>query len=355
MKLMHRKGWTAGEILLAAVYMLLCPLIGFFAFVEIYQTVTHLVHAWFGDWAWIVPAAAEGLFTALYAAWLLLELKDKPRPPRPLRLALTALTGACMAGSYWLNIASARGVLDDAVAHVIVVTAFFGVLIVGKMLVRRLKVTPAERALETAREDARQYAIDLVHAVRGRWWRYREDVPSLLKRQIGTGRLPDAVLEDVKLKVSIGRTSGWQETVRGWVFGPDGLGLAALASEAAALAVADITRAMAPAMPAATPEVTSAPPVPVTPALTSGQVPGHPEVARAARVPATPRRKVPARSARISDADLKEQVRSEFAADPAVSVNAVAKALGRSRDRIRPLLEQVRAEANVRTLERKRS
>jgi len=41
-------------------------------------------------------------------------------------------------------------------------------------------------------------------------------------------------------------------------------------------------------------------------------------------------------------------VRAEFDADPSVSVNAAAKKLGRSRDRVRPLLEQVRAEANVR-------
>ena len=44
-------------------------------------------------------------------------------------------------------------------------------------------------------------------------------------------------------------------------------------------------------------------------------------------------------------ADLKKLIRPLFDADPDVSVNAVAKQLNRSRDRVRPLLEQVRDEA----------
>jgi hypothetical protein len=322
MKLMHRKGWTGGEIILAGVYMLLCPLVGFFAFVEIYQTVTHLVHVWFGDWAWIVPAAAEGLFTGLYAGWLLLELKDKPRPPRPVRFMLTGFTAACMAGSYWLNIASAHGVVDDAVAHVIVVTAFFGVLIVGKVLVRRLKVTPAERAMETAREDARQYAIDLVRAVRGRWWRYREDVPSLLKGQIRNGRLPDAVIEDIKLKVSIGRTSGWQETVRGWVFGPDGLGLAALAAEASRIALSDITRSAAGNDLADTAAVTLASTPVVTPELPP--VPPADSSRSASRSASARSRVVPSKA---SDEDLAELVLPLFADGSEVTKYRIIKAV----------------------------
>ena len=59
------------------------------------------------------------------------------------------------------------------------------------------------------------------------------------------------------------------------------------------------------------------------------------------------RRKVAARPPRISDADLKREVKAEFDADPSVSVNAAAKNLNRSRDRVRPLLEQVRREAHV--------
>ena len=114
---------------------------------------------------------------------------------------------------------------------------------------------------------------------------------------------------------------------------------------------------------AATPEVTPAPPVQVTPGPVSGQAPevtssqapghaprpvsGHPEVTVPARLQVRSRRKVQVIPARISDADLKAEIRSLFEADRKVSVNAAAKSLGRSRDRVRPLLEQVRAEERL--------
>ena len=209
----RRQGWTGAELFLAYAYALLCPAIGFFAFVEIYQTATHLVHPWFGDWAWIVPLSAEGMFTALYCGWVLLELRDDP--PARVRVLLGVFLAACGAASYALQILAARGIVADALAHAIVVTAFFGVLIFGKVLVRRLKVTPAARALEAAMADARQHAIDLVRDRRGRLWRF--GVPSLLRRQILAGRLPDEVRSEVAMKVSMGRTSGWESAVRGWV------------------------------------------------------------------------------------------------------------------------------------------
>lgn len=236
----HRKGWTASESALAVIYALLCPLIGVFAFVEIYQTVTHLVHPWFGDWAWIVPASAEGMFTALYIGWVLLELRDDP--PRRVRYLTAGFLAACGLGSYWLNIYAAHGVVPSAVAHGVVVTAFFGVLIFGKVLLRRLNVTPSQRAMEGAMGDARQYAIDLVRAEKGLLWRWRGDIPSLLRRYILTGRLSHEVREAVRLAVSIGRTSGWEAAVREWVFGPDGLSLATLARETSRMAVSDIAR-----------------------------------------------------------------------------------------------------------------
>ena len=85
------------------------------------------------------------------------------------------------------------------------------------------------------------------------------------------------------------------------------------------------------------PEVTPEPPVQVTPEPTSSQA------APAAQVRS--RRKAQVKPSRISDADLKDEIRSVLAVGTAPSVNAVAKALGRGRDRVRPLLEEVRAEA----------
>ena len=103
---------------------------------------------------------------------------------------------------------------------------------------------------------------------------------------------------------------------------------------------------------AAVREVTPEPPVQVTPEpvssqapeVTSSQVPSQPDAVQV-KPQARPRRKAQATSPRISDTDLKQDIRELHGVDPAVSVNAAAKQLGRSRDRVRPLLEQVRAEA----------
>lgn len=243
-----REGWTIPQLALAGVYVLLCPLIGFFAFVEIYQNVTHLVHPWFGDWAWIVPFSAEGMFTALYAGWVLLELRDDP--PRRVGLILAAFLTACGLASYTLNVWTAHGIIPDALAHASVVTAFFGVLLFGKVLVHRLKVTAAERAMETAMADARQYAIDLCRSVRGIFWRWR--IPSLLRRQIITGRLPDEVREAIGLQVRMSRTSGWNEAVRKWVFAELRIDLVAAAADQEA--VREIARSTSPSVSETTPE-----------------------------------------------------------------------------------------------------
>jgi len=108
--------------------------------------------------------------------------------------------------------------------------------------------------------------------------------------------------------------------------------------------------------PGAVPRVTREPePEASAPGQPETAAPDAPQGANQAR----PRRKTQARpqarAGRISDADLKEQIRSLFDTDPAVSVAAVASQLGRGRDRVRPLLEQVRAEANVRPMKRERA
>lgn len=103
---------------------------------------------------------------------------------------------------------------------------------------------------------------------------------------------------------------------------------------------ADVTSEVTPE---AARESDAEPPADVTPS----QAPSQPETAPARRRQVTSRRKPAVSSGRISDADLKELVRVEFDADPAITVSAAAKKLVRSRDRIRPLLEQVRAEASA--------
>jgi hypothetical protein len=92
-------------------------------------------------------------------------------------------------------------------------------------------------------------------------------------------------------------------------------------------------------------EVSPEPPVQVTPNPVSSQVPSQPEPPAPAVSQVKPQRKTQVKSARISDADLKGEIRASLAAGTAPSVSAVAKTLGRGRDRVRPLLEEVRAEA----------
>jgi hypothetical protein len=113
-------------------------------------------------------------------------------------------------------------------------------------------------------------------------------------------------------------------------------------AKAIALAEASTAEVSEQVTPEPAVEVTPEPPVQVTPEpLTSSQ----PETPVPAKPQVKPRRKAATTPGRISDADLKAEIRTLFEADRAVSVNAAAKQLGRSRDRVRPLLEQVRAEA----------
>lgn len=94
------------------------------------------------------------------------------------------------------------------------------------------------------------------------------------------------------------------------------------------------------------PEVTPEPPVQATPE----PPPGHPQVTVRAAPQVTPRpaarRKTQATRARVSDTDLKDQIRAALDADPAVTLKALAADLGRGRDRLRPLLDEVRRERN---------
>ena len=113
------------------------------------------------------------------------------------------------------------------------------------------------------------------------------------------------------------------------------------------------------AAPEVIPEVAAEAVVQVTPEPVSRQVPepvtGQPEVAVRVRPQVRPRRKTPVRPPRISDADLKKLVRAEFEKDRAVSVIVAAKNLNRGRDRVAPLLKEVRREAGILTMERKQA
>jgi hypothetical protein len=307
-----RQGWTGLQASLAAVCAVIGVAIAVLGFIDIYLTVTHLLRASWGAWSWTVIVLGEGSFTGCYVGWLLLDLRD--RPPKRIRWFLFAYLSAFAAGSVALNVDAAGRSFAAVASHLIVVVSFFGYLLFAKVLVRRLSADPSARALETAMADARQHAIDLCRDRKGLLWRYR--VPSLLRRQVTSGRLPDEVRSDVAMKVSVGRTSGWEGTVRDWVFRE--LNIDVIAEAANAKAVRDIARsasesvteAVAEAPPAAAPE-----PLPETPR-------------KPVRTTAPDYSRKPSRAAvkKLSGADLAPYVREILGADPAPAKQQVMDA-----------------------------
>jgi len=234
------EAWTVPQSLLAAACGIIGVTVAILGFIDIYLTVTHLLSASWGSWAWTVIVLGEGSGIGAYLGWLLLEMRDDP--PRRVRAFIVGYLALFAAGSLILNLAASRGVAGIA-SHVIVVVAFFGYLVFAKVLVKRLSASRSERALEQALADARQHAIDLCRDRKGARWRWR--VPSLLRRQILTGRLPDEVRAAVTLKVSVGQTSGWESAIRAWVFRE--LRIDLLADAAERQAVASISSGATPA------------------------------------------------------------------------------------------------------------
>jgi hypothetical protein len=316
----------------AILGFLLTPL----AFLVMFLTVNDLLGPYMDGWAWVVPLGTEVGFMGLFLADILLEAKGVPAAVLHMMPYLFA------ALSLWLNVEAARGHVVGMVGHSVLPLVFFGYLLAAKLLAKRLSVSTSERQRRTDVSDALAHARDILRAA-DRWWRFR--APVLLRRQIRSGRLPAAVLE----AIDQGGASRWEPVLESWIT----RSLALPEGVAAQLAAA--REAASQVTLAATPEVTPELPAQVNPEAVPGHAPSQPEVTPAATPQVRPRRKPAARPARISDADLKREIKAEFDADPSVSVNAAAKKLGRSRDRIRPLLEQVRAEANVRTLERKKA
>ena len=330
----HRKGWTIPEGITAAACALLGTGAVILGFTGIYITIVPLLEPW---WHWFSPlylGTGEGSFAFAYLGWLLLTMRDEP--PRKLVAGLLAYLGFFAAASLALCAYASAGNFADVLSHVALCIAFFGAGIIAKVLVHRLAADPVRRRTERALADARRYAIDLLRARLGLAWRFR--APSLLRRQVTTGRLCDAVREDVTAKVDEGRTSGWEGAVREWVLGADGLNLAAQAAEDARRAHASITRQAPPAPPAATlPEV----PASVPPKAITGASP-KPSVTAVQRV-----RRLGGRKA--TDEDILEAIRELFAAGSAVTKYRVVKELkgphgGIAEPRAGKLLAQVQAE-----------
>jgi hypothetical protein len=225
--------WTRPQVAFATWQAFLHIGITAIAFVVIYQTVTKVARPYLGRLDWTPVAAGEIAFIGLYGNSVLLSWRKKaPGVTRGLLMA------AIIAGSVILNIYGARGVLPDVVIHLVIVGAFFGLMLDGKSVIARLRggkvradrISAAEwaghpvRSLRLTRwmqawgEPSRKNALDrytrLLYAVAlaqsdervGRVpWAWRRRLPVTLRFQLSTGLLPESAMAG---------QGDWQEALR---------------------------------------------------------------------------------------------------------------------------------------------
>jgi len=204
----EKRRLTAGEGWLATgavtVGVALTPL----TFYMLFLTVRDYLQPSVGHLAWVVPIVTEVGFLGLFLFDLWLEIRRRPLP------WLRVVPWLLAAASLYLNVAAGHGNLPAMVGHTVVVLVFFGYLLAGKAVARRLSEDPAALEAEAERKAACRYACDLLRDRKGIWWRWK--VPSLLRAQVLRGRLPADVT------ASLGEGPGkWEPAVRKFVV--DGL------------------------------------------------------------------------------------------------------------------------------------
>ena len=325
------RGWKALAKIIVGASVLLAPVF----FIVMYLTVTHLVRPSFSGWAWTVPVGTEGCFVILYLLDILLEWADKPMGwlrfmPYPFATA-----------SLWLNVYAAHGNLPGMVGHGVITVAFFLPLIAGEAAVRSLARTDKQIAVKQAMSDARRYALDLVRATKGPFWRFR--IPTLLKRQLLRTRFPDGVRAAV---AECAVSGGWQKEVRDWVLGPDGLNITEQA-RADSERARDAIRSAPETAPEAAPEIAleAAPEAPP-------QVVSQP-VSKTARpaTPSGPRKPSASAVKRMTGEDLAPYVGVLLEDDPKLTPSDLMKTLkiGRIKadEALRAAREQSRGAAVI--------
>lgn len=246
-----RQPWTGTQFLIAAACITIGVGIAAFGFIDLYLTITHLIYGWWGTWSWTVILLGEGAALGAYLAALLAGLR-LAKMPRALSVFLACYLALFATGSLTLMLYAGRSSAPDLVSHAIVPVSFFGYLLLAKVLVRHL-TAPERTALDDAMADARRYAMDVLRDRKGITWRWKPSVPSLLRRQVLTGRLPASVVTAVRKSLAE-YGDPWEGAVRDWVLGADGLNLSAQAEVASRKAVSDIARSEPPAEPETVPE-----------------------------------------------------------------------------------------------------
>lgn len=209
-------------------------------FIVMFITVNELLGPYFSGWAWTVPIATETTFVLLTVLAVLFEWMRRPVP------ALWRLPYLFAGLSVFMNVWAYRSSPAGIAGHLAVTAAFFIPMGFAKTTVRKLIVTPAERARAASLADARAHAYDVLRAAFGVLWRIR--TPVLLRRQLRSGRLPAAVLG----AVGTCDAGVWEPAVQAWITaavtlpGQVGKALRAAAAVPAAVTVTDTGADSAP-------------------------------------------------------------------------------------------------------------
>lgn len=223
------------EVFLSIVLVVVGLSIAVPSFIEIYATATKLMRPSMGHYAWVVPVSGEVAFTWLFIAGVLLTMRKAPAG---------AFRGLCMfliaAASVTLQVYAGRSSLPDALGHLVVVGAFFIVILNGKGIITLLRggkvradrltggewiVHPLRSAAllwwmtawaETSKERALHRYMALLYArtitkadprVGRRPFAWRRHLPETLRYQLSTGLFPKA------LQAAIDGDNGWQEAL----------------------------------------------------------------------------------------------------------------------------------------------
>lgn len=330
MGLHARKDWTRPHVALGAAVAVLGLAIGVLGFLDIYLSVTHLLHPIWGDWSWTVIVLGEGSFAGCYLGWLLLVLRD--RLPAKVRVFLVAYLAVFASGSLVLMVDAGHKSVSDVASHVIVVLAFYGFLLFVKVLIHRLSADLAARAMEEELADVRRHAIDLVRDRCGMFWRFT--APRLLRRQITTGRFPHAVLAAVRDSLAEYGPS-WEPAVGSWI--ADGLAIRVKAQTQAETVHEDITRRASEARAVTVHE---------TPLVTPREAPSGDAHETPSVTPPRERSRKPSkpRPRAMSDDDLMPYIRDLLEASPAPSIGDARRATGTGPDRAKRLLQRGQEE-----------
>lgn len=214
--------WTPAQRFLAWTLVALGAGITVPAFAEIYLTVTHVIHPAFGAWSWTVPVSGEIAFTYLFINGVLLAMRRAPSGA-----FRSVLMAAIIAGSVILNVWAYLGSVPAVAGHLIIVAAFFGVLIAGKETVMTLRggkvkadrITAGEWIAhprhsarlwrwqqvwgETSHDDAQArflvllyvIAVTQAHPAIGGKAGWRRKLPVTLRYELSMGLLPDAIAD----------------------------------------------------------------------------------------------------------------------------------------------------------------